>query len=53
MKKLLAIVLAFSFAGLIFAQSVASANPETVGADSAMMSLREVSVDKFGIKSIF
>ena len=33
MKKLLAIVLAFSFAGLIFAQSVASANPETVGAD--------------------
>ena len=47
MKKLLAIVLAFSFAGLIFAQSVASANPETVGADSAMMSLREISVDKF------
>ncbi len=47
MKKILAIVLAFSFAGLIFAQSVASANPETVGADSAMMSLREVSVDKF------
>lgn len=48
MKKLVSIVLALATAGLLFAQqSIATANPENVGADSAMLSLREVSVDKF------
>lgn len=47
MKKLLALVLSFSVAGILFAQSMYEPNPETVGADSAMMSLREISIDKF------
>lgn len=47
MKKLVSVILILATAGLLFAQSIASANPETVGADSAMLSLREVSVDKF------
>jgi len=50
MKKLVAIsVLSLLVAGLTFAQnsSLQDPNPETVGADSAMSSLREVSVDKF------
>ena len=50
MKKLLAFsVIAVLSAGLIFAQtsSLQDPNPETVGADSAMSALREVSIDKF------
>ena len=47
MKKLVSVLLALSMAGMMFAQSVASSNPETVGADSAMMSLQEISIDKF------
>jgi len=50
MKKLLAFgVVAVLAAGVVFAQtsSLQDPNPETVGADSAMASLREVSVDKF------
>lgn len=50
MKKLLAfsVVALLSF-GMLFAQNSAldEPNPETVGADSALASLREVSVDKF------
>ena len=49
MKKLLASCFVLVFASVLFAQSqtLSDPNPETVGADSAMMSLREVSVDKF------
>lgn len=50
MKKLLACSLvAFLATGVLFAQtsSLQDPNPETVGADSAMSSLREVSIDKF------
>lgn len=50
MKKLLAFsVLAVLSAGLVFAQasSLQDPNPENVGADSALSSLREVSIDKF------
>ena len=50
MKKLLAFsVLAVLSAGLMFAQasSLQDPNPENVGADSALSSLREVSIDKF------
>lgn len=50
MKKLLTIsVLSLLVAGLTFAQtsSLQDPNPETVGADSAMSALREVSIDKF------
>jgi len=49
MKKLLAFSIAalLSF-GVAFAQSsIEEQNPETVGADSAMSSLREVSIEKF------
>ena len=49
MRKLLAFSIAalLSF-GVAFAQaSIEEQNPETVGADSAMSSLREVSIDKF------
>ena len=47
MKKLVAFGLILAVAGVLFAQSITDPNPETVGADSAMLSLREVSVDKF------
>ena len=47
MKKLVALGLIFAVAGVLFAQSLTDPNPETVGADSAMLSLREISVDKF------
>ena len=50
MKKILALCsVAVLFAGLAFAQnnSLGDPNPEDVGADSAMSSLREVSIDKF------
>ena len=49
MKKLLASCFVLVFASVLFAQTqtLSDPNPETVGADSAMMSLREVSVDKF------
>lgn len=50
MKKLVTFgAIAFLATGLIFAQtsSLQEPNPEDVGADSAMASLREVSVDKF------
>ena len=47
MKKLVVFGLIFAIAGVLFAQSLTDPNPETVGADSAMLSLREVSVDKF------
>ena len=50
MKKLITIsAIAFLATGLVFAQtsSLQEPNPENVGADSAMASLREVSVDKF------
>ena len=47
MKKLVVFGLIFAVAGMLFAQSLTDPNPETVGADSAMLSLREVSVDKF------
>lgn len=50
MKKLITFsVLAVLAAGLTFAQtsSLQDPNPETVGADSAMSALREVSIDKF------
>lgn len=48
MKKLVSLSLVFALAGMLFAQaSIADPNPETVGADSAMLSLREISVDKF------
>lgn len=50
MKKLLAISLVLAaVSGLLFAESssIQDPNPELVGADSAMLSLREVSLDKF------
>ena len=50
MKKILSFsILAVIAAGFMFAQNSAleQANPEAVGADSAMSALREVSVDKF------
>lgn len=50
MKKLLSLsILAIFATGFIFAQtsSLQEPNPENVGADSAMASLREVSLDKF------
>lgn len=50
MKKLVTLsAIAFLAAGFAFAQasSLQEPNPENVGADSAMASLREVSVDKF------
>ena len=49
MKRILtAGLLAFAVTGLVFAQdSLSDPNPETVGADSAMVSLREISIDKF------
>ena len=47
MKKIIALLLIAFTAVAVFAQSIYDANPETVGADSAMMSLREISVDKF------
>ena len=47
MKKILALCLVAATAGMLFAQSISDPNPETVGADSAMLSLREVSIDKF------
>lgn len=50
MKKLLAFsIVAVLTAGVVFAQtsSLQDPNPETVGADSAMSALREVSIDKF------
>ena len=50
MKKFLTFgVLAILTSGFIFAQtsSLQEPNPENVGADSAMASLREVSLDKF------
>ena len=50
MKKLLTFgVMAVLAAGFIFAQtsSLQEPNPEDVGADSAMASLSEVSLDKF------
>ena len=50
MKKLLVLaVLALVSTGFVFAQtsSLQDPNPETVGNDSAMSALREVSLDKF------
>ena len=50
MKKLLGLaIIAVVTAGFMFAQnsSLQDPNPETIGADSAMSALREVSVDKF------
>ena len=50
MKKLLSLsILAVIAAGFVFAQnsSLQEPNPETIGADSAMSALREVSIDKF------
>jgi len=47
MKKLLALFAVLTTASMMFAQSLTEPNPETVGADSAMLSLREVSIDKF------
>ena len=50
MKKLLSLsILAVLAAGFVFAQnsSLQDPNPETIGADSAMSALREISVDKF------
>jgi len=50
MKKLVVFsVIAILSAGLVFAQtsSLTNPDPETIGADSAMSALREVSVDKF------
>lgn len=49
MRKLLAVsFVALLSMGMVFAQSsIEQQNPETVGADSAMSSLREVSIDKF------
>lgn len=46
MKKVLALLVVLASTGLLFAQSIADPNPESVGADSAMLSLREVSIDK-------
>lgn len=49
MKKLLAFCIVAVISTSLFAQtsSLQEPNPETVGADSAMASLREVSIDKF------
>lgn len=48
MKKICILSLvAVLTAGIVFAQSLSSPNPEMVGADSAMQALREISVDKF------
>ena len=47
MKKLLALAAVLLTASMMFAQSLSEPNPETVGADSAMLALREVSIDKF------
>ena len=49
MRKLLAVsFVALLSMGMVFAQSsIEEQDPETVGADSAMSSLREVSIDKF------
>ncbi|MCQ2573793.1 MAG: flagellar filament outer layer protein FlaA [Treponema sp.] len=48
MKKLAVVVAMLFAAGLVFAQSsLASPNSDEIGRDSAMQSLREISVDKF------
>lgn len=47
MKKLLVLLVLLATAGMLFAQTITEPNPETVGADSAMLSLREISIDKF------
>ena len=47
MKKIIALLLTAFTVFAVSAQSVYDQNPETVGADSAMMSLREISIDKF------
>lgn len=50
MKKLIIFTLVMALASVVFAQqgrSIAEPNPETVGNDSAMQALREISVDKF------
>ena len=50
MKKLLAsLVMAAAFTGFVFAQNsiVDEPNPETVGNESAMQALHEISLDKF------
>ena len=50
MKKIVTLsIIAVLAVGLMFAQnsSLSDPNPETIGADSAMSALREVSVDKF------
>lgn len=46
MKKLLALFVVLLTTGTLFAQSLSDPNPETVGADSGLQALREVSVDK-------
>ena len=49
MKKIILAVCAVLAGGLIFAQnsSLLEPTPETIGADSAAMALREINVDKF------
>ena len=49
MKKVIALLSVLAAAGCLFAQTSALSdpNPEIIGHDSAMLSLREVSLDKF------
>lgn len=49
MKKVVALLCVLAAAGCLFAQTSALSdpNPEIIGHDSAMLSLREVSLDKF------
>ena len=47
MKKLAVVFAMMLVAGFVFAQSRATPNADEVGRDSAMQSLREVSLDKF------
>ena len=49
MKKLAILVTLLLAAGFVFAQtsSISEPDPESVGRDSAMQSLREISIDKF------
>ncbi|MBR5646767.1 MAG: flagellar filament protein FlaA [Treponema sp.] len=47
MKKIVFLLTLLAAAGVLSAQTITEPNPETVGADSAMLSLREISIDKF------
>ncbi len=47
MKKLVALVAVVLAAGFVFAQSLSDPSAGEIGRDSAMQSLREISIDKF------